>query len=311
MVFYWARGHDVFGEAHDLIDYDVETLPSRDAAVALTCASVIQTYRSSFKELHKMTPSNYSSNNVLYDFLKNGKWGWKAPRSIYYLPLLLRVLKGNLRFIHVIRDGREISVADNQQQYVQFCKAKLSNLSDEFFTFIKRCISPDFCDFKGPCADTIIVKTVCAPKFFKFVNANASTKNYYSNVFSRISSCFLREPKNILAFWSNINQQVYTYGVSVLGPKRYFPLRIEDIALFDAEPTVRRLLTFLGITRSAKRIKLLVESCKGFEKTYGGGKEQADFWAQLLRNTGSTGAVALSLFGYNTSVMGTTFGTFP
>jgi hypothetical protein len=36
-------------------------------------------------------------------------WGWKQPRSIYFLPLLHEELP-QLRFIHVVRDGRDIAL---------------------------------------------------------------------------------------------------------------------------------------------------------------------------------------------------------
>jgi len=42
-------------------------------------------------------------------------WGWKEPRSIYLLPFLHRHLPA-FRFLHVIRDGRDMALAANQNQ---------------------------------------------------------------------------------------------------------------------------------------------------------------------------------------------------
>ena len=42
-------------------------------------------------------------------------WGWKEPRSLYLLPLLDEELPG-LRFLHVVRDGRDMAFSDNQVQ---------------------------------------------------------------------------------------------------------------------------------------------------------------------------------------------------
>jgi sulfotransferase family protein len=42
-------------------------------------------------------------------------WGWKEPRSIYLLALLDAVMP-NMRFLHFIRDGRDMAFSDNQQQ---------------------------------------------------------------------------------------------------------------------------------------------------------------------------------------------------
>jgi hypothetical protein len=42
-------------------------------------------------------------------------WGWKAPRSIYLL-LFLHEQFPNLKFIHVVRDGRDMALSRNQNQ---------------------------------------------------------------------------------------------------------------------------------------------------------------------------------------------------
>jgi Sulfotransferase family len=42
-------------------------------------------------------------------------WGWKEPRSIYLLPFLHRHLP-ELRFLHVVRDGRDMALSENQNQ---------------------------------------------------------------------------------------------------------------------------------------------------------------------------------------------------
>jgi GT2 family glycosyltransferase len=46
----------------------------------------------------------------------NGRpWGWKEPRSVYLLPFLDAQLPG-LRFLHVVRDGRDMAFSENQVQ---------------------------------------------------------------------------------------------------------------------------------------------------------------------------------------------------
>ncbi|HJQ75552.1 MAG TPA: sulfotransferase, partial [Gaiellaceae bacterium] len=42
-------------------------------------------------------------------------FGWKEPRSVYLLPLLAAELPG-LRFLHVVRDGRDMALSENQVQ---------------------------------------------------------------------------------------------------------------------------------------------------------------------------------------------------
>lgn len=42
-------------------------------------------------------------------------WGWKAPRSIYLLPFLHGEFP-RLKFIHLVRDGRDMALSNNQNQ---------------------------------------------------------------------------------------------------------------------------------------------------------------------------------------------------
>lgn len=42
-------------------------------------------------------------------------WGWKEPRSIFLLPFFERHLPG-MRFVHVVRDGRDMAFSANQNQ---------------------------------------------------------------------------------------------------------------------------------------------------------------------------------------------------
>jgi hypothetical protein len=42
-------------------------------------------------------------------------WGWKEPRSIYWLPFLNETMP-TLRFLHFVRDGRDMAFSENQQQ---------------------------------------------------------------------------------------------------------------------------------------------------------------------------------------------------
>ncbi len=53
------------------------------------------------------------------------RWGWKAPRSIYFLPLFHRLFP-DLKFIHVLRDGRDMALSKNQNQLRQHGRAILS-----------------------------------------------------------------------------------------------------------------------------------------------------------------------------------------
>jgi GT2 family glycosyltransferase len=56
-------------------------------------------------------------------------WGWKEPRSVYLLPFLAAQLPG-LRFLHVVRDGRDMALSENQVQLRKHGEAVLG-ASDE------------------------------------------------------------------------------------------------------------------------------------------------------------------------------------
>ena len=56
---------------------------------------------------------------------RSGRWGWKAPRSIYLLPFL-HAQFDQLKFIHVLRDGRDMALSQNQNQFRKHGRAVLS-----------------------------------------------------------------------------------------------------------------------------------------------------------------------------------------
>ncbi len=53
-------------------------------------------------------------------------WGWKEPRSIYLVPFL-HARMPTLRFLHFIRDGRDMAFSDNQKQLEKHGKAVFSD----------------------------------------------------------------------------------------------------------------------------------------------------------------------------------------
>jgi hypothetical protein len=55
---------------------------------------------------------------------ENMKWGWKAPRSILLLPFIHSQYQ-QMKFIHVIRDGRDIAYSKNKNQLKKHGKVLL------------------------------------------------------------------------------------------------------------------------------------------------------------------------------------------
>ena len=56
---------------------------------------------------------------------KEGHWGWKAPRSIYLLSFLHGQFP-DLKFIHVLRDGRDMVLSPNQNQLQKHAGAMMT-----------------------------------------------------------------------------------------------------------------------------------------------------------------------------------------
>jgi hypothetical protein len=56
---------------------------------------------------------------------RGARWGWKAPRSIYLLAFL-HAQFAQLKFIHVLRDGRDMALSQNQNQIRKHGPAVLS-----------------------------------------------------------------------------------------------------------------------------------------------------------------------------------------
>jgi Sulfotransferase family len=55
------------------------------------------------------------------------RWGWKEPRSIYLVPFL-RSQMPTLRFLHFLRDGRDMAFSENQKQLRKHGSAALDGL---------------------------------------------------------------------------------------------------------------------------------------------------------------------------------------
>lgn len=53
-------------------------------------------------------------------------WGWKEPRSIYLVPFFDAAMP-SLRFLHFIRDGRDMAFSENQNQLVKHGDALLGD----------------------------------------------------------------------------------------------------------------------------------------------------------------------------------------
>lgn len=51
-----------------------------------------------------------------------GLWGFKHPRTVLVLPFLISAMGNKMRFVHVLRDPKEVVMGDNQQMFVGECR---------------------------------------------------------------------------------------------------------------------------------------------------------------------------------------------
>lgn len=58
-------------------------------------------------------------------------WGWKGPRSMFLLPFFSDYFFGQLKFIHIIRDGRDMAFSSNQNQATLYADAILGPTEDK------------------------------------------------------------------------------------------------------------------------------------------------------------------------------------
>jgi hypothetical protein len=76
-------------------------------------------------ELHALVARQWAARRA-----DDEPWGWKEPRSVYLLPFLDEQLPG-LRFLHVVRDGRDMAYSHNQVQLRKHGTAVLGDAAHE------------------------------------------------------------------------------------------------------------------------------------------------------------------------------------
>lgn len=64
----------------------------------------------------------YTSRKANQEQFAFGLWGFKHPRSSFVLPYISHVTNNRFRYVHVMRDGRDIAAGDNQYFFNSVCK---------------------------------------------------------------------------------------------------------------------------------------------------------------------------------------------
>jgi hypothetical protein len=145
--------------------------------------------------------------DVLPRLLPGGRWGWKHNPSAHLLPFYAERFPG-LRFIHVIRDGRDVAIGD------QGGMAHTKRLGLAILDGDPTPVTEGHPAWRG---------RVTTP-----------------------GGVLEGDPSRQAAFWARVNRDTADFGEQRLG-ERYLRLRLED-AVADPAEAVRRIVAFLGAT---------------------------------------------------------------
>lgn len=167
--------------------------------------------------------------------------GWKDPESWVWLPLLRASLGAALRYIHVVRDVRDVVLNANQCQFLKFCDALYAQ------TLNQSC---------GECMAISHAPTCREPAYVhEGLSCAHSVSPWEGTQHEQRERLRLRA-----AFWSLLNSQIHAFGTSRLGGTSYMLLHIEDLVRDEPQGTLERLARFIEApTPSAALLKKVAD----------------------------------------------------
>jgi hypothetical protein len=194
-------------------------------------------------------------------------WGWKEPESWVLMPLLAKLLGERLRFVHVVRDVRDVMLTSNQCQYLKFCDVLLAN-----HALGRPC---RFCHKLSPqCHPGNATRRLsCSPAHAPALASMAPTQRHETLV-------------ERATLWSDVNWHAHEYGTRVLGASRYLLLHVEElVSAAAAERTLRTLASFVGLSGglspSSDQLAQIARRNQAFASHYKGEKRSAAELAML------------------------------
>lgn len=94
------------------------------------------------RELQKCIRAHRSTMTDPY-----GMWGWKGPRSMFLLDLIHKHYR-EMKFIHVIRDGRDMAYSSNQNQLMKHGHALLDKKWDNLSSACRSILLWSLCNMR-------------------------------------------------------------------------------------------------------------------------------------------------------------------
>ena len=206
--------------------------------------------------LYRCILDSSSASGGRLQHLAETPWGFKNPKSIFFLPALDAAFSpARLRFVLVVRDPRDVSLGDNQHQYEQLCRKVL--LGDKYSnSSSSSTLSGRPLQWVSPSSSSSAPTT--APTA-RSLGATAGAP-------SPALACFPRQAAPTIAssapsflsrllFWSRVNLAAVAWAALRLGSQRFMVFRIEDVSLArDPLPAIARLASFMGLNASTVQL---------------------------------------------------------
>ena len=189
--WFMAANHNNAHDALDVVDFDYRWTP-----VYLNGEPDVATMRREFDE------------EVLPKLLPDGRWGWKHNPSVHLLAFYAERFP-DLRFIHLIRDGRDIAVAKTG------ARAHAMRLGQALLDGDPTPVTTDYPGWRGR----------------PFTTASGEPEG---------------SPERLAALWATTNRQAADLGERLLG-NRYLRVRLEDL-IDRPRDGIRLIADFLGMT---------------------------------------------------------------
>ena len=220
-------------------------------------------------------------------------WGWKRPRAMFLLPFFEALMGSSWKYIHVVRDGRDIAGKGSNAQFNSFCR------HSSFVDVEPDCANiPTFKMKLGPSPMMMLGPTPPPPLRHTTLPGETDRESKRPSIEDFLgprpttSDKRRQQTPGILRYWQTVNSQVDDWAREMLAPSgRYLMLNIENITL---EPqrcadTIVELAKFVGVALPSEpeALRELAEQSTAVKVSshYGGAKFTEEDHREVLSLT--------------------------
>jgi len=199
--------------------------------------------------------SSHSAGALTSSPAEEGVWGAKTPHSIFFLSFYHALLGPTFRFVHVVRDGRDLAFGSTNNAGAGASAAATHAQFD--------LLCPHMYGTERCAAATLSPPPTSDISSSTSTGGSVSGSSHGSGVASTGSGSIpsIARAALMLEWWGDVNMQAYKWAKAHMKPSsqsssspRYLLLRVEDLALSannaTEATTLARLLQFAGVTRA-------------------------------------------------------------